>query len=185
MEEELNALVRKLPCYQGEGSMANQPSKSVGVEGDEKSLEENQRNQLKEELKKVEEVKIKLQEDRVKLEEYTVKVKAKVERENAKVEKGKAEVKREKAEVEEEKTKVELEKTRMEEEKAKLGEERVRVEKLIKEQESLVECPVCLSLPREDRAVPCCPKGHFVCTSCLENLIRQAQVIVFVIFPVF
>jgi len=46
---------------------------------------------------------------------------------------------------------------------------------LTKEQESLVECPVCLSLPREDRAVPCCPKGHFVCSPCLDNLIREGR----------
>jgi len=167
-EEELNALVRKLPCYQGEGS-----KKSLEVEEDEKQLEEklrqlveerrglkdqlNKVQQLKEHWNEVEERNFKVQEDRVKVEEE------------------KAEMKKEKAEMEEEKTKMKKEKTWMEEEKTRMKEERVRVEKLIKEQESLVECPVCLSLPREDRAVPCCPKGHFVCSPCLDNLIREGR----------
>ena len=33
----------------------------------------------------------------------------------------------------------------------------------------LVECPVCLSTPREG-PVPCCPKGHLVCVPCLDKL---------------
>merc|ERR1712192_72336 len=90
-------------------------------------------------------------------------------------EKEKAEMKKEKTKMDEEKTKMEKEKTWIEEEKTRIGEERFRVEKLIKEQERLVECPVCLSLPREDRAVPCCPKGHFICSSCLENLISEGK----------
>ena len=31
--------------------------------------------------------------------------------------------------------------------------------------ESTLECPVCLSLPR-DLPVPCCPSGHIVCNYC-------------------
>ena len=31
--------------------------------------------------------------------------------------------------------------------------------------EATLECPVCLSLPR-DLPVPCCPSGHIVCRSC-------------------
>ena len=82
------------------------------------------------------------------------------------------------------KAEVEKEKIKMEEEKTRMGEEKVRMEKFSREQESLVECPVCLSLPREDRAVPCCPRGHFVCSPCLNNLFRQAVFVFFVTFLV-
>jgi len=37
----------------------------------------------------------------------------------------------------------------------------------------LVKCPVCLMLPRENTPVPCCPRGHFVCSSCKDRLTRQ------------
>ena len=60
----------------------------------------------------------------------------------------------------------------LEEERVRVEEERVKVEKVSKEQQKLVECPVCLALPREDRAVPCCPQGHFVCSPCMDQLIR-------------
>ena len=33
----------------------------------------------------------------------------------------------------------------------------------------LVECPVCLSSPREG-PVPCCPQGHLVCVPCMGKL---------------
>jgi len=193
-EKELNALVRKLPCYQGEGSMANEPRKSIEVEEDEKLLEEKLRQlveerkelkdqlnnvqELKEQWNKVEEAKIKLQEDRAKVEEEKAEVgmeKDKVEMKKAlmAMEKGLVEMK--KTEVEVKKAEVEKEKIKMEEEKTRMGEEKVRMEKFSREQESLVECPVCLSLPREDRAVPCCPRGHFVCSPCLNNLFRQGR----------
>jgi len=208
-ENELNALVRKLPCYQGEGS-----KKSLELEDDEKQLEDKQR-QLVEERKQLVEKRKQLRE---KLEEKLKR--ARVEGEKAKVEREKAEMKKEKLcchqsegslaiksnnpmevergereleegrkqlqeelkrveevkiKLQEDRVKVEEEKTRMEEKRTRMEEVRITVEKLIKEQESLVECPVCLSLPREDRPVPCCPKGHFVCTSCLDNLIREGK----------
>ena len=43
-------------------------------------------------------------------------------------------------------------------------------EKVLGELQRMVECPVCLSLPREGPAVPCCPKGHFVCSQCLQQM---------------
>jgi len=168
--KERNALARKPPCSQGEGSMANEPRKSLGVGGDEKQLEEKrrqldeERKQLTEEWEKVDEVNFKMQED-----------KAMVEIEKAELKREKAELKKEKSNMEEKKTKIDKETAKMEEEKAKLEEERVRFVKMSREQESLVECPVCLSLPREDMAVPCCPKGHFVCSPCLDNLISQGK----------
>jgi len=41
------------------------------------------------------------------------------------------------------------------------------------EQRRMVECPVCLMLPREGPTVPCCPQGHFICPQCLDQ--RKAQ----------
>jgi len=70
---------------------------------------------------------------------------------------------------------VEEEKVKVEEEKAKVEEEKANVEKISKEQQRLVECPVCLTMPREDKAVPCCPQGHFVCTPCKDQLTRQGK----------
>ena len=164
--------------------MFNESRKSIEVEDVEKLLVEDGRElkdqlnkvkQLREQLSKVEEVPITLQvilgeveEDMAKVVKDKIKVeeeKSKVEREKSTVEREKAEVRKEKTMMEEEKTKMKKEKTKMEEEKAKMEEERARVGIVYREQESLVECPVCLSLPREDRAVPCCPKGHFVCSS--------------------
>ena len=40
---------------------------------------------------------------------------------------------------------------------------------LFKVVESSLECPVCLSLPR-DLPVPCCPSGHIVCRSCRSGV---------------
>ena len=40
--------------------------------------------------------------------------------------------------------------------------------------ESTLECPVCLSLPRE-LPVPCCPSGHIVCRSC-RNEVKKCPV---------
>ena len=65
----------------------------------------------------------------------------------------------------------EEERVRVEEEKVRLEEEKVRMEKMSKEQQKLVECPVCRALPREYRAVPCCPQGHFVCPRCMAKII--------------
>jgi len=163
-EKELNALVRKLPCYEGEGSMTKEPRKSIEVEEDERPLKQRQ---LEEKLRQS-------VEERKDLKDQLNKMQQMKEQWNN-VEKEKAEIMKEKTKMEEEKTKMEKEKIKMEEEKAKLEEERVRVEKVSREQESLVECPVCLALPREDRAVPCCPRGHFVCSSCLEDLISQGK----------
>ena len=78
----------------------------------------------------------------------------------------------EKKTMEQMKKKVEEERVKVEEEKGMLKEERVKVENISKEQEKLVECPVCLTMPREDKAVPCCPQGHFVCTPCRDQSVR-------------
>ena len=71
-------------------------------------------------------------------------------------------------EVEDEKVKVEDEKVKVEDEKNKF-EAKLR---------KLIECPVCLALPRKG-PVPCCANGHLVCSPCLgklreENNLEQA-----------
>ena len=112
------------------------------------------------------------------MEENEAKVeqeKAKVEQEKVKVEQQKIQVEEDKAQVEQEKVKLTHERAKVEQEKVKVDEERVKMEKLSKELQSQVECPVCLTLPREDRAVPCCPQGHIVCSSCRDQSIRQAK----------
>jgi len=45
--------------------------------------------------------------------------------------------------------------------------------KVLEEQQSMVECPVCLMLPRAGPAVPCCPQDHFICPQCLQQ--RKTQ----------
>jgi len=166
--EKLKVLVQKLPCYQGEGSLPVQRTKKSVEE--KRQFEENQRQlveerkQLKEEMDKVEKVKIKVEEDRAKIEETMVKV----DQEKVKVEEAKAKVEQEKAKVEQAKLVVE-------EDRLKVEEERIKIEKMSKELQSHVECSVCLSMPREDRPVPCCPQGHFVCSTCKEKSIRQGK----------
>ena len=83
-------------------------------------------------------------------------------------------------EMEESKNKVEREKDKVEREKIKVEEEKIKVEeRLIKVEDEklqfevklqkLVECHVCLTLPRNG-PVPCCANGHHVCSPCLEKL---------------
>ena len=62
---------------------------------------------------------------------------------------------------------------KLEEDQGKLEVEREQALSILKEQESLVKCPVCLMLPREDKPVPCCPQGHFVCLPCKDRLVRH------------
>jgi len=146
-----------------EESLATKTEENVKL-GEEKELLEEDSRQLKEERGQVEGEKKTVQE-----------VKTKVEEERFQVEKDKVQVEEEKVKVEEERVKVEEERVKVEEERVKVEEERVKVEKMSKEQLKLVECPVCLALPREDRAVPCCPQGHFVCSPCNALLTRQGK----------
>ena len=60
----------------------------------------------------------------------------------------------------------------VEDEKVKVEDEKNKFEA------KLVECPVCLTLPRKG-PVPCCANGHLVCSPCLaklreENKLEQA-----------
>ena len=79
----------------------------------------------------------------------------------------------EKRQLKEDKRQLEGEKGQLEEDKGLLEMERDQTKNILKEHASLVECPVCWMLPREDKPVPCCPQGHFVCSPCKDKLIRQ------------
>ena len=78
--------------------------------------------------------------------------------------------------VEKEKNQLEEEKRQWEEDKGMLEMERNQAQKSLREHQDLVKCPVCLMLPREDKPVPCCPRGHLVCSTCKDQLIRQGGV---------
>ena len=69
-------------------------------------------------------------------------------------------------EMEESKNKVEREKKKVEDEKVKVEDEKNKLEAKLRK---LVECPVCLALPRKG-PVPCCANGHLVCSPCLGKL---------------
>ena len=150
-----------------EKSLATKTKESVEVGGNNKQLEEENKRLmdrvkgLEESLATKPEENVKVGEDKGLLEE---------DRRQLKEERGRFE--EEKKTVEEMKTNMEEGRVRLEEERVRVEEERVKVEKVSKEQQKLVECPVCLALPREDRAVPCCPQGHFVCSPCMGRLIR-------------
>merc|ERR1719430_828281 len=47
-------------------------------------------------------------------------------------------------------------------------------EKILEEQRRIVECPVCLQMPREG-PVPCCPRGHFICSKCLDEMKKEGK----------
>merc|ERR1719234_2520132 len=106
--------------------------------------------------------------------------KDKVEREKGEVEREKFEVEMEKEEMETEKDEMETEKDEMETEKDEVDREKEELERKMTKVEDeklrfeeklrkLVECPVCLTLPRIG-PVPCCANGHLVCSPCLEKL---------------
>ena len=52
-----------------------------------------------------------------------------------------------------------------------LEEEVTEYRMLMKEMKAKMECPVCLNIPKEG-PVPCCPRGHLVCTTCFEKIHR-------------
>ena len=60
----------------------------------------------------------------------------------------------------------------LEADKRKLEEEGAQRKRLVEELVGLVECPVCLVVPRQPGPVPVCPNGHFICRSC-RDLLRQ------------
>ena len=133
--------------------LVTKTKESVEVGGDKKQLEEENKKLV----------------DTVKGLEESLATKTE---ENVKVDEDKELLEAERRLLNEEREHLEEEEKALQEMKTKVEEERVKVEKMLKEQQKLVECPVCLTLPREDRAVPCCPQGHFVCSPCMDDLTR-------------
>ena len=120
------------------------------------------KGQLEGEKRRLEGEKWQLEEEKSQLKE----VKGQLEEENR-------QLKEDKWQLEGEKWVLEEDKWHLEEDKGLLEMERDQAKNILKEHASLVECPVCLMLPREDKPVPCCPQGHFVCSTCKDKLIRQ------------
>lgn len=61
----------------------------------------------------------------------------------------------------------------LEEENKNLRQENDELKKLrgvMEELQSIVECPVCLVVPRVGGPVSVCSNGHFVCTGCKEQI---------------
>ena len=143
-----------------ERALASKTREVVKLEGDQRRLEE-EKMQLEEEKIQLEEEKIQLEEEKVRLEEGRF---FKEEKEKLLEERG---------QLEEGKRQLEDGKRQLEEDQGKLEVEREQALSILKEQESLVKCPVCLMLPREDKPVPCCPQGHFVCLTCKDRLVRH------------
>ena len=52
------------------------------------------------------------------------------------------------------------------EEVVQLRLENKQLRDLVEELKGVVECPVCLVLPRDGGPVPVCSNGHFVCRTC-------------------
>ena len=58
--------------------------------------------------------------------------------------------------------------------KKKPPEEAARLKSLVGDMRSMVECPVCLHLPRRG-PIPACPNGHIICLSCKEKILERAR----------
>ena len=72
-----------------------------------------------------------------------------------------------------EKKKAEDEKRKIEEEKRKMDEEREILKTSLDELRGLIECPVCLHVPRGRGPVPVCNNGHIVCRPCRDQIRLQ------------
>ena len=99
-------------------------------------------------------------------------VKRKMEEEKKTMEGGKKNFEEAKKNMEEEKKIMEEEKKNMEEQKKAMEEEKKLAERMEGELRGLIECPVCLNVPRGTRPIPVCSNGHIVCHPCKDR-IRQ------------
>ena len=130
---------------------------------------EEQQKEVEIEKKKVKEEKKKVEEEKKKVEEE----KKKVQNEKKKVEEEKKMAEDEKKKVADEKKKAEDEKRKIEEEKRKMDEEREILKTSLDELRGLIECPVCLYVPRGRGPVPVCNNGHIVCRPCRDQIRLQ------------
>ena len=94
--------------------------------------------------------------------------------EKAKVVQGELEMEQTKLEVVEAKLKVEQVWLKVEEEMAKVEVEKTEIEKMAKEQQGQVECPVCLTVPIGGQMLAC-PRGHLVCSPCRVKMTAEGQ----------
>ena len=58
--------------------------------------------------------------------------------------------------------------------KKKPPEEAARLKSLVGDMRSMVECPVCLHLPRRG-PIPACPNGHIICLACKKKITERAR----------
>ena len=52
--------------------------------------------------------------------------------------------------------------------------EKKEVDEAMEELRGMVECPVCLLVPRDGGPVPVCSNGHFVCRTCRDRIRQEA-----------
>jgi len=145
---------------------------------EEKNKIQEEKNKIKEEKNKIQEEKNKIQVEKTQIQDEIDKVqeeKNKVQEERRKAREEINDMEAERVKFEEEKNQVEVQKKTVEEGKRKLDEAQRKAEgKLAEKLRQLVECPVCLSMPRKG-PVPCCAQGHIVCCPCLNRCMEEGR----------
>ena len=58
----------------------------------------------------------------------------------------------------------------------KVEEENKELREALEELRGMVECPVCLLVPRQQGPLPVCSNGHFVCHTCRDRIRQEALV---------
>ena len=58
----------------------------------------------------------------------------------------------------------------------KVEEENKELREAMEELRGMVECPVCLLVPRQQGPLPVCSNGHFVCHTCRDRIRQEALV---------
>ena len=64
--------------------------------------------------------------------------------------------------------------TELEEENRRLREVEMEHKEVMKALKGMIECPVCLSVPRQGSPMPVCSNGHFICISCRDRIRQEA-----------
>ena len=62
----------------------------------------------------------------------------------------------------------------LEEENRRLKEVEMEHKEVMKELKGMIECPVCLSVPKQGSPTPVCSNGHFICISCRDRIRQEA-----------
>ena len=75
---------------------------------------------------------------------------------------------------EKEKKEQEKENEQLKKQLKEVQDEKKEADKAMEELRGMVECPVCLSVPRHGRPVPVCSNGHFVCRTCRDRIREDA-----------